>query len=141
MKVRLLNVLTVCLVTLAVLSPGLVVFSLVWVRHTEFVKTQKIEFEANKINSANTTLFSATTNQNLEPTQVSTQLSDQNLVNQLLTAEQYKLAVLLQWFILLTPVFIGLGIIVYDRYLIYRAAVLKEQIEMLERLWQQSIEQ
>jgi hypothetical protein len=141
MKVKLLNVLTVCLVTLAVLSPGLVVFSLVWVRHTEFVKTQKIEFEANKINSANTTLFSATTNQNLEPTQVSTQLSDQNLVNQLLTAEQYKLAVLLQWFILLTPVFIGLGIIVYDRYLIYRAAVLKEQIEMLERLWQQSIEQ
>jgi hypothetical protein len=141
MKVKLLNVLTVCLVTLAVLSPGLVVFSLVWIRHTEFVKTQKLEFAANKINPTNTTLFTTTTNQNLEAPHVSTQVSDQNIVNQLLTAEQYQLAVLLQWFILLTPVFIGLGIIVYDRYLIYRAAVLKEQIEMLEKLWQQSIEQ
>ncbi|BCL36565.1 hypothetical protein [Nostoc sp. MS1] len=141
MKVKLLNVLTVCLITLAVLSPGLVVFSLVWLRHTEFVKTQNLEFETNKIYSANTTLFSATTNQTLAPPQVSTQNPDQSIVNQLLTAEQYKLAVLLQWFILLTPVFIGLGIIVYDRYLLYRAAILKEQIEMLEKLWQQSIEQ
>jgi len=141
MKAKLLNVLTVCLVTLAVLSPGLVVFSVVWVRHIEFVKTQKLPFEVNKINPANTTLSTTNTTQNLYQPQVSTQLSDQNIVNQLLTTEQYQLAVILQWFILLTPVLIGLGIIVYDRYLIYRAAVLKAQIEMLERLWQQSIEQ
>lgn len=141
MKVKLLNVLTVCLLTLAVLSPGLVVFSVAWVRHIEFVKTQKLSFEVNKINPASTTLSTPNTTQNLDQPQVSTSISDQNIVNQLLTAEQYQLAVILQWFILLTPVFIGLGIIVYDRYLIYRAAVLKEQVEMLERLWQQSIEQ
>lgn len=139
MKVKLLNVLTVCLLTLAVLSPGLLVFSVAWVRHIEFVKTQKLPVEVNKINPANTTL--STTTQNLDQPLVSNQISDQNIVNQVLTAEQYKLAVILQWFILLTPVFIGLGIIVYDRYLIYRAAVLQEQVEMLERLWQQSIEQ
>lgn len=139
MKVKLLNVLTVCLLTLAVLSPGLVVFSVAWVRHIEFVKTQKLPVEVNKINPENTTL--STTTQNLDQPLVSNQISDQNIVNQVLTAEQYKLAVILQWFILLTPVFIGLGIIVYDRYLIYRAAVLQEQVEMLERLWQQSIEQ
>ncbi|HEY9800317.1 MAG TPA: hypothetical protein V6D25_08155 [Leptolyngbyaceae cyanobacterium] len=139
MKVKLLNVLTVCLLTLAVLSPGLLVFSVAWVRHIEFVKTQKLPFEVNKINPANTTL--STTTPNLDQPLVSNQISDQNIVNQVLTAEQYKIAVILQWFILLTPVFIGLGIIVYDRYLIYRAAVLQEQIEMLEKLWQQSIEQ
>jgi hypothetical protein len=139
MKVKLLNVLTVCLLTLAVLSPGLLVFSVAWVRHIEFVKTQKLPNEVNKINPANTTL--STTTQNLDQPLIGNQISEQNIVNQVLTAEQYKLAVILQWFILLTPVFIGLGIIVYDRYLIYRAAVLQEQVEMLERLWQQSIEQ
>ncbi|MBD2345272.1 hypothetical protein [Anabaena subtropica] len=141
MKFKLFNVLTVCLVTLAVLSPGLVVFSVVWVKHIEFVKTQKLALEVNKINPANTTLSTIITTQKLEQPQVSTQFSDRNIVNQLLTAEHYKLAVFLQWFFLLTPVFIGLSIIVYDRYLVYRAAVLREQIEMLERLWQQSIEQ
>jgi prepilin-type N-terminal cleavage/methylation domain-containing protein len=35
----------------------------------------------------------------------------------------------------------GIGIIAYDRYLVYRAAVLKEHIAILERMWQQSIEQ
>jgi hypothetical protein len=141
MKVKLLNVLTVFLITFTVLSPGLIIFSVVWVRHIEFVKTQKLTFAVNNINPADTTLSTANTTQNLELPQVSTQISDRNIVNQLLTAEQYKLAVLLQWFVLLTPIFIGLGIIVYDRYLVYRAAVLREQIEMLERLWQQSIEQ
>jgi len=58
----------------------------------------------------------------------------------LIAAEQYRLASILQWFVIITPIFVGLGIIVYDRYLVYRAAILKEQIEMLERLWQQSME-
>jgi hypothetical protein len=43
--------------------------------------------------------------------------------------------------VLATPICIGLGIIGYDRYLVYRAAVFKAQVEMLEKLWQQSIEQ
>lgn len=47
----------------------------------------------------------------------------------------------MQWFFLLTPICVGLGIIAYDRYLVYRNAVFQEQVEMLERLWQQSIEQ
>ncbi|MDV2995440.1 MAG: hypothetical protein N4J56_005094 [Chroococcidiopsis sp. SAG 2025] len=39
---------------------------------------------------------------------------------------------------LFTPIILGLGIAVYDRYAIYRAAVLNRQIEILERLWQQN---
>lgn len=141
MKVIPLNFLTVCLVTLAVLSPGVAVFSVVWIKHIEFVKTQKLTDEVNNISQVNTISSTTTTLQSLSPRPVSTQFSDQTVVNQLLSAEYYRFAAILQWFILLTPIFIGLGIIVYDRYLVYRSAVLKEQIEMLEKLWRQSIEQ
>ncbi|MEH2424320.1 MAG: hypothetical protein V7K48_26445 [Nostoc sp.] len=140
MKAKLLNVLTVCVVTLAVLSPELVVFGIVWERHLELVKSQNLACEVNKT-SANTPALAPQTEGTHSP-QTSIQSSDRNVVYQMLTvAEQYKFATILQWFFLLTPIFVGLGILFYDRYLVYRAAVLKEQVEMLERLWQQSIEQ
>ncbi len=142
MKVKFLNVLTVCLVTLAVLSPGLVVLSVVWGRHLELVKTQNLACEFKNNSSGDNTLSPQTSSTNSSQSQASIQLSERNAVNQVMTSvEQYKLAAILQWFVLLTPIFVGLGIIVYDRYLVYRAAVLQEQIEMLERLWQHSIEQ
>lgn len=142
MKVKLIHVLTVCLVTLTVLSPGLVVFSVVWGRHTELVKTQNLDCEYKNSSANNAILSPQADSKNSSPDRVSIQYFDRNCTHQVLTTvEQYKLAAILQWFILLTPIFIGLGIIVYDRYLVYRAAVLQQQIEMLERLWQQSIEQ
>ncbi|TVP62853.1 MAG: hypothetical protein EA343_09980 [Nodularia sp. (in: Bacteria)] len=141
MKFKLLNVLTVCLVTLVVLSPGLVVFSIVWGRHIEFVKMQNLACEINRNSPANSALFSQSPGTSLSQYQTKNEISDRNLVNRLLiAAEQYRLASILQWFVIITPIFVGLGIIVYDRYLVYRAAILKEQVEMLERLWQQSIE-
>ncbi|WP_193195368.1 hypothetical protein [Nostoc sp. MG11] len=138
MKAKLLNILTVCVVTLVVLSPELVVFGVVWERHINLVESQNLTCKVNKSSTwtpqPNSTYFSQS--------QASTKPSDRNVVNQMLTvAEQYKLATILQWFFVLTPICLGLGIIFYDRYLFYRAAVLKEQVEMLERLWQQSIEQ
>ncbi|MBW4554908.1 MAG: hypothetical protein KME59_03030 [Trichormus sp. ATA11-4-KO1] len=136
MKVKLLNVLTVCLVTLVVISPGLVVFSIVWGRHLELVKMQNSVCEFNKISTSNNVLIPQTANTNLSQYQTSIKISDRNVVNSL----QYKVVAILQWFALITPIFVGLGIIVYDRYLVYRAAILKEQVEMLERVWQQSIE-
>ncbi len=36
------------------------------------------------------------------------------------------------------PIGFCLGIALHDRYLVYRAAVLQSQVEMLERLWQRS---
>ncbi|MBD6618995.1 hypothetical protein FNW02_25025 [Komarekiella sp. 'clone 1'] len=138
MRAKLLNVLTVCVVTLVVLSPELVVFGVVWERHINLVESQNLTCKVNESSTwtpqPNGTHFSQS--------QASTKPSDRNVVNQMLTvAEQYKLATILQWFFVLTPICLGLGIIFYDRYLFYRAAVLKEQVEMLERLWQQSIEQ
>ncbi|CEJ46183.1 hypothetical protein [Umezakia ovalisporum] len=141
MKVKLINVLAVCLVTLVVFSPVLVVFSIVWGRHLEFVKMQNLVCEIHKDALNNSALILQQTDTTLSPNQTIQEKSDRNLVNRLLiAAEEYKLVTILQWFVLITPIFVGLGIIVYDRYLVYRAAILKERVEMLERLWQQSIE-
>ncbi|AFY41411.1 hypothetical protein [Nostoc sp. PCC 7107] len=134
MKVKLLNVLTVCLVALIVISPAMVALKVVWEKHGELVKAQNLICEVNNINKVN---------QALEPVVTAgVNNCDRHIVNQPLTTDfVYKLAIILQWFILLTPVCIGLGILVYDRYLVHRAAVFQEQVEMLEKLWQQSIEQ
>lgn len=47
MKAKLFNVLTVCVVTLAVLSPELVVFGIIWEKHLELVKSQNLACEVN----------------------------------------------------------------------------------------------
>jgi len=135
MKAKFLNFLTVCVVTLAVLSPELVVFGIIWERHIELLESQNKTCEVSKTDVATQT-------KNIPLPQTKIQTSEPNLVNKMLTVtEQYKLGTILQWFFVLTPICVGLAIIFYDRYLVYRAAVLKEQVEMLERLWQQSIEQ
>lgn len=140
MKAKLLNVLTVCVVTLAMLSPGVVVFGIIWERHLDLVKSQNLAYEVNKTTKDAPTLAHHT--EVTHSPQTNIQSSDCNVIHQMLTvAEKYKFAAILQWFFLLTPICVGLGILFYDRYLVHRAAVLKEQVEMLERLWQQSIEQ
>ncbi|MBN3958545.1 hypothetical protein [Nostoc sp. NMS8] len=140
MKAKLLNVLTVCVVTLVVLSPELVVFGIIWERHLELVKSQNLAYQVDHTITDAPAL--APQIEGTHSPQTSIQSSDRNVVHQMLTvAEQYKFATILQWFFLLTPICVGLGILFYDRYLVHRAAVLKEQVEMLERLWHQSIEQ
>jgi len=140
MKTKLLNVLTVCVVTLVVLSPELVVFGIIWEEHLELVKSQNLAYKVN--NTSTDTPVLAPQTEGTHSPQTSIQSSDRNVVHQMLTvAEQYKFATILQWFFLLTPICVGLGILFYDRYLVHRAAVLREQVEMLERLWRQSIEQ
>jgi hypothetical protein len=47
MRVKVLNVLTVCAITLAVLSPEILVLSIVWGRHIELIKTQSLTCEIN----------------------------------------------------------------------------------------------
>jgi hypothetical protein len=142
MKVKLLKVLTVSLVTLALISPGVAVFTIVWGQHREFVKTQNLSCELPKINIASPQLVPQTKIINTQPFLVKVKSSDNNFLHQLkIAAKKYKLVIILQWLFLVTPICVGVGIIAYDRYLVYRAAVLKEHIAMLEKMWQQSIEQ
>jgi hypothetical protein len=149
MKVKVLNFIVVGLFTLLVISPGILVFNIVWEKHLEFINMQNLlcDIENNYTGNSQITLPEAS--RNLSQHQRNNQMSDnkallqadRNLVNRLLViTQQYRLASILQWFVLITPVFVGLGIIIYDRYLAYRAAILKEQVEILEKLWQESIE-
>ncbi|MBK1986796.1 hypothetical protein A0J48_004430 [Sphaerospermopsis aphanizomenoides BCCUSP55] len=142
MKLKILKVLTVSLVTLAVLSPGIIVFNLIWGRHIELVKTQNLSCQFSNINKGYDPLSLQPKSINKPESPTNIKLSQPNFFMQLqILAEQYKLATIWQWLVLGTPICIGFGILGYDRYVVYRAAVLKAQIEMLERLWQQSIEQ
>jgi hypothetical protein len=137
MRSRIVNIITVCLVTLAVLSPGVVVFGIIWGRHIELLEIKNSTYAVNQIGKN-------TTDEALNQSLLTTQQEDTkpNPAQEMLTTiEQYKIATLLEWFFLFFPICIGLAILFYDRYLVYRSAVLQEQIEMLERLWQQSIEQ
>ncbi|MBC1238029.1 hypothetical protein [Nostoc sp. 2RC] len=105
MKPKLLNFLTVLLLTLIVLSPALVVANVVWQQHLDFMATQHLLYTVQQ--------------------------------RQHLTTNGEIVYVLL-WLMFFAPVGFCLGIALYDRYLIYRAAVLQKQVEMLERLWQRS---
>ncbi|MBD0261662.1 MAG: hypothetical protein ICV78_02760 [Tolypothrix sp. Co-bin9] len=138
MRSRIVNIITVCLVTLAVLSPGVVVFGIIWGRHIELLQIKNSTYAVNQIGT------DKATEEALHQSLLTTKPEDTkpNPAQEILTTvEQYKIAKMLEWFFLFVPICVGLGILFYDRYLVYRAAVLQEQIEMLERLWQQSIEQ
>jgi len=64
-------------------------------------------------------------------------------VGQLLSPAQQKTIanMILGFSYLVLPCGLALGIFLYDKYFVYRSAVLNEQIEFLERLWKQSTEQ
>ncbi|ADI65048.1 hypothetical protein [Trichormus azollae] len=142
MKLKLLDVLTASLVTLAILYPGIIVFNLICGRHIELVNTQNLSCQVTKIKKGYNPLSLQLESINTPQFPANRKLSRHNFFVQLqILAEQYKIATILQWLVLFTPIGIGFGILGYDRYLVYRAAVLKAQVEMLERLWQQSIEQ
>ncbi|NMG06913.1 hypothetical protein [Brasilonema sp. UFV-L1] len=141
MKLKLVQLLTVCTVTLVVLSPEIVVFSMVWERHMEQVQTKGLACE---VNQSHTNQAALVLQEGIKSDQgkshVESSLS--NFVKQSLNnTKPDKVVKILQWFFLLFPVLLGILIFLYDRYLIYRAAVFEQQVEMLERLWQEGIEQ
>ncbi|MDF5727545.1 MAG: hypothetical protein PUP92_05780 [Rhizonema sp. PD38] len=139
MKLKLLNFLTVCLVTLAVLSPGLFVFSIVWEQHMSLVQTQSLACEVARSSAGE---YSSAFNQ-------TDLLAEDNIsrekvypAEKILNFLKYnKIFRRLRSLLLLLPILIGIFIVSYDKYLVYRATVLKKQVEMLERLWHHSIEQ
>ncbi|NJM73305.1 MAG: hypothetical protein HC862_26035 [Scytonema sp. RU_4_4] len=140
MKLKLVQLLTVCTVTLVVLSPEIVVFSMVWERHMEQVQTKGLACEAkNHINQVGLALQEETKSYQGKS---HVESSATNFVNQSLNnPKQDHFVKILQWFFLLFPIILGILILLYDRYLIYRTTVFQQQVEMLERLWQEGIEQ
>lgn len=133
MKYKLIKLLTVCLVTGAVLSPELLVFGLVWKQHQKLVQTQ------NACSLSSTEIVQGKQEDTSYLNKASIREFDIH-VDRLLP-QQYQVFNILRWVLLLFPIFVGISIFLYDRYLVYRAAVFQQHVEMLEKLWQQSIEQ
>ncbi|MCX7593040.1 MAG: hypothetical protein N2235_04625 [Fischerella sp.] len=145
MRLQLLKFLTAGLLTLIVLSPELVVLSVVWEQHMQLVEIQHLAREINQIHadSQNTSKF---------PLELAAKKSVRDsdsikifgikIPHSLLTSAQlYKVVDFWKWFFLLLPICLGIFFFLYDRYLVYRATIFQQQVEMLERLWHENIEQ
>jgi hypothetical protein len=141
MRFKFLKFVTVGLLTLVMLSPELVVISAVWEQHMQLVQTQQL---ACAINQSSVSHLPLVPQESTDLVQNSThfKLFEVKFFQQLLTAaEKYRVFKILQWICFLFPISLGILIFLYDRYLVYRATVLKKRVAMLERLWRQNIEQ
>jgi len=127
MKLKLINVFAVCLITLTVLFPSLTVFGLVWEKHLNFVEQQNISLYNKSIESECSAF------------EIQTNFPTNNHVN-LNLSNNYQIRHLWRWLFLFIPFCMVVAIYVYDRYLVCRAHMHQQQIEMLEKLWQQSLE-
>lgn len=139
MKFKLFNLLTVCLATSGLLAPAQAAFGyseepqhLVCVKEAQHllceVETSRERDRSSAPNQGAGKEAKATE---------SLKSSNVTVVPPLLTPAQLgSIANILIWFSYLVPCGLVLGIFLYDKYCVYRAAVLNEQIETLERLWQ-----
>ncbi len=146
MKGKVINVLTVCLVTLAVLSPEIVVFGVIWQRHLELEKIQVAntfnEFDNfNFLENPSIYLEKTYTTSFLDSIEAKQELDIMSFVQELSALlDKYNFFVILQRLLLLIPIGIAISIFIYDRYLIYRAAIYKQQVQMLEKMWHNNVE-
>jgi hypothetical protein len=142
MKSKFVQFFTVCFVTFVVLSPALAVFSIIWERHIELVQIRALNCEINRSREHSVQLAPIQKSKNSYSDQSQTQLFDTKFTNQsLISLENPQTVKLLQFLFLFFPILIGVFVILYDKYLIYRTVNFQQQVEMLERIWQQNIEQ
>ncbi|MDY6896887.1 MAG: hypothetical protein SWZ49_02270 [Cyanobacteriota bacterium] len=140
MNLKLVNVFAVSLITFAVIFPSLTVFGWVWEKHVEFVETQQSISTYNQTTDSECSALllqaNSLTNNNFSDLYLN---SNSNEINRNLS-DNYQTRHLWRWFFLLIPFCIGTAIYCYDRYLVYRANIFQQQVEMLEKVWQQSLE-
>lgn len=138
MNLKIVNFFTVFLITLIVLSPSLILFSIVWEKHLEFVQAQQ------NISTYHTSITSECSALSLEINSLRNSdylnLSLNSIKTNLKVSDKYQIIHLWRWIFLVLPFCIILIIVLYDRYLVYRANIFQQQVEMLEKIWRQSVE-
>lgn len=136
-KLKLLKFLTVCLVTLGVLAPALLTFGLIFKQHINIQAARHLVYELS--NGSQGDRHYIANRKTIESHQQIERLNacTTTLAGQLVPTEQKDL---LKFIFFVLPSGLCLAIFLYDRYCVYRTALLKEQVEMLERLWQQSMQ-
>jgi ABC-type phosphate transport system permease subunit len=121
MKIKLQKVFIVCLTSLIVFSPALMVFGIIWQQHLELITThevnQSLNFNYNEQYSLD----------NDSSTAIIGLFTKPNIVT------------FLMCLLFGIPILLGTLLFVYERYLIHRATTHQENIDMLERLYQHHI--
>ena len=143
MKFKFFNLLLICLATSGGLAPSQATFAQSVERQINVEQPQHLvrvkegqhllydrNRESQSVNQATVKEVKAV---------VDPKPSSANVVPQVLSpAQQKSIANIALWIGYLLPCGACLGIFLYDKYSAYRSAILKEQIEMLERLWKQT---
>ncbi|GAC1492885.1 MAG: hypothetical protein NVS2B14_05780 [Chamaesiphon sp.] len=128
-KAKFFNLITVCLATSGLLAPAQVAFGYSTERQINLEQAQHLAC----VKEGQHLLC------NVEPQGAVVSPSSIDIVLPLPNpAQQKSIANILLWFSYILPCGICLGIFLYDRYCATRTAALQQQIEVLEKLWQQS---
>lgn len=140
MKGKVVSILTVGLVTLAVLSPEIVVFGIIWQRHLELEKIPNAADTFTKLDvdipNTSTYLKLSESNSFLDSIETKQELNAVSFLQELSALlDKYNFFLILQRLLLMIPIGISIMIFLYDRYLVHRATVYKQQVEMLEKMW------
>lgn len=144
MKLKIVKIITVCLITLGVITPSLVTFGLIYEQHS----FQKLHYVVYKFQGIHEGVHKSIFNYKITDSQKDfgrLACSAANITSQLTNTpvnQQKAIAIfLLQLIFIIFPISLALGTLLYNRYCIYRTAVFKDKVQMLERMWQQSIQQ
>jgi hypothetical protein len=125
----LLKFLTVCLITLVLISPALVVWR-IWEYHNEFVSVQRVVLQDN-YTALNQALSLKTNDREFSPTL--TVQSPSNSVSSAITIPA------LLSLIASVPLGFYSGLLLSNRYQTRHNTTLERQVATLEKIWQQSI--
>ncbi|MBF2065941.1 MAG: hypothetical protein IGS39_16200 [Calothrix sp. C42_A2020_038] len=127
MKTKLLNICTVCLVTLAILSPEIVVFGIIWQQRLQLNQNYSSIHQVSPLQH------------HIYPhdTFISNPYNGFNhdfwfIIN------KFRIIFLLEFLLISIPVGIGISVYVYEKYLIYRAEFYRKKVEKLEEMWNKS---
>jgi hypothetical protein len=147
MKLKVFNLLALCFVTSGSLTPSQAAFGHSVERQINVEQAQhliSVKEEHNllrDIEKSGERASESAQQQAVKEVKATEKLksSTVNDVPQLLSpAQQKSIANIALWIGYLVPCGACLGIFLYDKYCAYRSALLKEQIDMLERLWKQT---
>jgi ABC-type phosphate transport system permease subunit len=112
MKIQLQKFFIVCLIILTILSPGLFVFSIIWQQHLELDQSLRIDH----FNS-----------------------SDNSSISIIDLFQQPNIILFIQWLLFAMPISLGIILFLQGKYTNHRVNSHQQNIEMLERLYQQSL--
>ncbi|BAZ40036.1 hypothetical protein NIES4101_59970 [Calothrix sp. NIES-4101] len=135
MNAKLINILTVSLVTFAVLSPEILVFGFIWQNHLQLEQSNSLISSGNSLhnNYVNNILLNTT---DVEKIPISTG-ENHEFIDWL---DTFKIILILELLLFSLPMGLVLIFFLYDRYLIHRNISYQQRVELLEKIWHYDID-